>query len=1109
MLPNLDRDPVDRPGLAEEVCRLLVAEVGATVGMTTGLHGAGGFGKTTLAVQVCSRWELQERFSDGLLWVTVGQERHGPELAKIVNDVCEHITGHRPGFSDPEQAGHNLGRVLDERPDTLLVVDDVWTADQLRPFLLGGASTTRLVTTRIPALLPDGAAVVRVDEMENAESRQLLSSGVDDLPAAAAAELLRLTGRWPLLLALVNGALRRAVRRGVTPEEAVQSLIRQLASDGPTTLDVRVQRRRERAVHLTVQASLMLLPEEHRARYLELGIFAEDTEIPPEMLHLLWGTTGRLSSTGVTRLCEELCELSLVASYHRDQRTLRLHDVLRAYLRHQCGEERLTELNGRFVDQARPLVKRLPGGAGARSAWWDLPPAQDYLWRNLCYHLAEAGLADELAELTCDLRWVERKSWHHGVAPVESDLQRVSTPVADALRETLGRQAHLLGPIEPRHAHADVLISRLDGIAALQPAVAAFSSTSSTQDGGRLRLANHWPLPDSSPLLRRVLLGHTDAVTGCCLAPDGSWFATTSNDRTVRIWNLPEFSERTVMHGHTSVVADCAAAPDGSWLVTAGWDHTARIWDMATGSQRTILTGHTDAVTGCAVARSGTWIVTVSWDGTALLWDAATGADRGHLRGHRGGINACAIAPDGTWLVTASEDGTARIWDAGTRRQRAVLRGHTDALLGCAVAPDGTWLATCGDDGTTRTWDVDTGQELAVLSGHVGAVMGCAVTPDGHSLVTVGKDHTVRIWNAVSSTEKWVLRGHKEQVNSCTVAPTGGWLATTSNDATVRIWNPDTAQEQDYRRGGHTGAVNGCAVARDGTFLVTAGSDHTARMWDVATRQELRVLGGHTDAVTGCAIEPAGAWLATWGRDYKVRLWAPDGQPIGVLHGHSHWVDGCAIAPDGTWLATCSEDRTVFLWEMATMRRLGVLRGHADAVTSCAIAPDGAWLASTSRDRTVRLWDRATMRERVVFDQHTSPVTACAIAPDGRWMATSSWDRTLRIWDTTTMAQRAVLRGHQDGVASCAVSPCGRWIATAGRDQTVRVWNATTYGNEASMRVDGELAAVSWLPDAAGICAAGTNGVYLFALATPALDAAPGLLASPLPGPVGGGRRRW
>src|SRR5262249_54974479 len=134
--------------------------------------GPGGFGKTTLVMNACWQAEVRKRFSDGILWVTVGERTDGPGLASKINDLSEHLCGVRPSLADPLQAGFHLGRLLGERP-VLLVIDDVWRPSQLAPFLQSPYGK-RLVTTRDRRVLPDLALRVEVDAMTRHEAHQLL-----------------------------------------------------------------------------------------------------------------------------------------------------------------------------------------------------------------------------------------------------------------------------------------------------------------------------------------------------------------------------------------------------------------------------------------------------------------------------------------------------------------------------------------------------------------------------------------------------------------------------------------------------------------------------------------------------------------------------------------------------------------------------------------------------------------------------------------------------------------------------------------------------------------------------------------------------------------------
>ncbi|WP_327379188.1 NB-ARC domain-containing protein [Streptomyces sp. NBC_01212] len=180
--PTVDEDPpppgaptvpawvVDREESHRAVAAVCAPEA-ADVGITTSLEGAGGFGKSTLATLVCSDRRVRRRFRGRVYTVTVGRDVRGrAAIAAKVAEATVFITGDTTAFDDPDRAGDHLWRLLSRRPRTLLVLDDVWEPDQLAPFLRGGRNCVRLVTTRVPAVLPPGSARVRVDEMSPAQA---------------------------------------------------------------------------------------------------------------------------------------------------------------------------------------------------------------------------------------------------------------------------------------------------------------------------------------------------------------------------------------------------------------------------------------------------------------------------------------------------------------------------------------------------------------------------------------------------------------------------------------------------------------------------------------------------------------------------------------------------------------------------------------------------------------------------------------------------------------------------------------------------------------------------------------------------------------------------
>jgi WD40 repeat protein len=838
---------VGRPAELSIVVRALVGGRAGTVGITTGLYGAGGFGKTTLAQMACADRRVRRWFGGRVYRVTVGRDVRGAAaVAAKVNDVIRLVFDVDAAFADPQLAGARLGSLLDAGPRRLLVLDDVWAAEQLAPFTEGGRGCARLVTTRVPELLAGRGTAVRVDQMTREQARALLTSGLPPLDEAVVAGLLAVTGRWPLLVRLVSQILADYAQ--VAGDESAVSaqgavLLEQLAAGGPAVvdelrgdggrgLDVGQPDQRARAVRATIEASTDLLDGQDAERFAELGVFAEDETVPFGLVARLWRATAGLDDLRAAQVCKRLAQLALVSQVSGPAGGVALHDVIRDFLRAGLGE-RLAELNVKLLDAvaaglaaASPLNG--PDGCPVRVAWWDLGDEDRYVWDHLIEHLLDAGRPDEAEAVAGDLRWVGARLERFGPAAPAADLATAGTPRAARRRGVLERTAHLLAPAEPAGTVVDVLHSRVADDPDWGPQVSALGDICR-----RPRLVNRWPLPDlADPALRRVLTGHTSQVVAVAVAPDASWLASGSWDGTVRIWDAATGRERATLTGHTGQVTAVAVAPDASWLASGGLDNTVRIWDAATGRERVTVTGHTGPVTAVAVAPDGSWLASASWDRTVRIWDAATGRQRATLTGHTGPVEAVAVAPDGSRLVSGSRDGTVRTWEAATWWERAILTGHTGAVEAVAVAPDSSWLASGGWDGTVRIWDAATGRKRATLTGQISAV-AVAVAPDSSWLASGAGDGTVRIWDAATGRKRVTLTGQISAV-AVAVAPDGSWLASGGGDGMVRIWDAATGKER-VTLTGHIGPVEAVAVAPDGSWLASVGRDGTVRIWDAAT----------------------------------------------------------------------------------------------------------------------------------------------------------------------------------------------------------------------------------------------------------------------------------
>ena len=396
--------------------------------------------------------------------------------------------------------------------------------EQLAPFTEGGKQCARLVTTRVPELLAGRGTAVRVDQMSAEQARALLTSGLPPLDEAVVAGLLAVTGRWPLLLRLVNKILAdyaqvaadvaACPRRGRCCWSGWRAggpaVVDELASEGGRGLDVGQPDERARAVRATIGASTGLLDGQEAERFAELGVFAEDETIPFSLVARLWRATAGLDELRAAQVCKRLAQLALVSQVSGPGGGIALHDVIRDFLRAELGRQRLARLNGMLLDAARGGPARrepawIAAGCPVRVAWWELG--------------TRTGTCGITSSSTC---------WMPG-GPVRRRPLRVTCAGSGRGWSGSGPPPRLL--IWPRPGHRArpgcgpcwharrTCWHRPSRPGRWWMSCTAGSPTTRTGDrksppcvtsAARPRLVNRWPLPDlADPALRRVLTGHT------------------------------------------------------------------------------------------------------------------------------------------------------------------------------------------------------------------------------------------------------------------------------------------------------------------------------------------------------------------------------------------------------------------------------------------------------------------------------------------------------------------------------------------------------------------------------------------------------------------------
>jgi WD40 repeat protein len=582
-----------------------------------------------------------------------------------------------------------------------------------------------------------------------------------------------------------------------------------------------------------------------------------------------------------------------------------------------------------------------------------------------------------------------------------------------------------------------------------------------------------------------VQTGHAEFVRSVAFSPDGTLFASGSNDNTIKLWDVASRRELRTLAGHTDHVLDVRFSSDGLLLASLGYDKTLRIWDVASGEPLVTITATNGSFAAFCLTPDSRTVITANHtfdsgggDNLIRFWNVASGKEERTLDAGEG-IAALAISRDARVLVMGGISGAVKLRDLVANRELATLSGHTDEVTSIDVSPDGSMAASGSKDGTARLWDLTAGKALRSVK-HRNIVDAVAFSPDGKSLATGGWDHTVHFWDVSRGTEIRYVKGHMDTVWSIAFTPDGNTLASSSSDKSIKLWDVATGGELDTFAG-HVNFVEGLALSNKGRTLVSHDALDSIRVWDLASGKDMRRIAPRgkehvferLTASDGALIGGAQGGLVTlydangiavkelrdFDSDLEVLTVSPDqkllaatdgvairiwnlatGALVTTLGAHPR---SLAFSSDGRFLACGTINTEVKVFEIASGREVfsKVDPEETGWIRAMAFSPDGTTIAAVGGTGKVRVLDAATGTPLRAFGDKTSP--ALAFSADGKQIWSGSEDGTITQWNVADGAQIRTLDGHSGTITSLVLrGGRNRTLISSSRDSSVRIWDA-------------------------------------------------------------------
>jgi len=205
--------------------------------------------------------------------------------------------------------------------------------------------------------------------------------------------------------------------------------------------------------------------------------------------------------------------------------------------------------------------------------------------------------------------------------------------------------------------------------------------------------------------------GHTSAVRSVDFSPNdnGSRILTGSEDKTAKLWTVARSGQQShrfvrSFTGHTNWVRSAKFSPDGDLIATSSDDKTIRLWDPDTGKEIHVFSEPKGYASQIDWHPSGNCIGVASTDKSVKVYDIRMFKLQQLYTAHQGPVSQVSFHSNGNYLLSGSEDGSLKIFDLLEARPIYDLLGHKGSVTAVQFSPKGDYMVSGESNNMVYVW---------------------------------------------------------------------------------------------------------------------------------------------------------------------------------------------------------------------------------------------------------------------------------------------------------------------------------------------------------------------------------------------------------------------
>ncbi|KAI0361058.1 WD40 repeat-like protein [Trametes cingulata] len=173
---------------------------------------------------------------------------------------------------------------------------------------------------------------------------------------------------------------------------------------------------------------------------------------------------------------------------------------------------------------------------------------------------------------------------------------------------------------------------------------------------------------------------HDKDINSLDVAPNDRMLVSGSQDRTAKVWEIEYVASGAGVRGELRLLGTCKGHKRGVWcvrfgraervLATGSGDKTVKLWNLDDFTCVKTFEGHTNSVLRVDFLNAGMQMVSTASDGLVKLWNVRDEECAATMDNHEDKVWALAVSSDESTIVSGAADSVVTFWQDCTEEQQ-------------------------------------------------------------------------------------------------------------------------------------------------------------------------------------------------------------------------------------------------------------------------------------------------------------------------------------------------------------------------------------------------------------------------------------------------------